>query len=100
MSKAGTGVLTLSGDSGLDWMVKVGGLVSAAERFDGDVAIRKGAAFSFDQAANAAYAGQLSGNGDFVKNGVATLMLTGNSGTFTGLTRVKDRKSTRLNSSH
>src|SRR3546814_13063628 len=45
-------------------------------------------AFSFDQAANAAYAGQLSGNGDFVKNGVATLMLTGNSGTFTGLTRV------------
>src|SRR3546814_9862035 len=30
----------------LDWMVKVGGLVSAAERFDGDVAIRKGAAFS------------------------------------------------------
>src|SRR3546814_15684045 len=32
MSKAGTGVLTLSGDSGLDWMVKVGGLVSEIGR--------------------------------------------------------------------
>lgn len=89
MVKNGGGVLTLTGTSSLDWSVDAGGLVSAAERFSGDAAIAAGASLTFDQAANATYAGVLSGGGDFVKTAAGALDLTGNSAGFTGATTVE-----------
>ncbi|PWJ90398.1 outer membrane autotransporter protein [Mesorhizobium loti] len=88
MVKDGAGALTLTGTSLLDWTIDQGGLVSAAERFGGDVAIGAGTSFTFDEAANASYAGVLSGAGAFVKDGLGTVVLaSGNSG-FTGATSV------------
>ena len=88
MIKRGAGTLTLIGASSLDWTVEAGGLVTAAERFAGKAAIGAGARFTFDQAANAAYAGQLSGTGSLVKTGAGTLVLDGNNATFSGTTSV------------
>ncbi|WDZ80295.1 autotransporter-associated beta strand repeat-containing protein (plasmid) [Ensifer adhaerens] len=88
MTKRGAGALTLTGTSSLDWTVEAGALVSSAERFTGNAAIASGASLAFDQAANAAYAGVLSGNGDFNKTGLGKLNLTGNSSAFSGTTTV------------
>lgn len=89
MIKRGIGALALTGTSSLDWSVEAGRLVSAAERFSGNVAIDAGASFAFNQTANASYAGVLSGTGDFVKDGVGQLTLTGNSSGFTGTTSLE-----------
>ncbi|MDZ5699001.1 autotransporter domain-containing protein [Chelativorans sp. M5D2P16] len=86
MIKRGAGTLALAGTSTLDWTVEAGGLSSSAEGFTGDVDIDTGAAFIFDQATAAAYAGIVSGDGDFSKTGGGTLTLTGNSGAFGGQT--------------
>lgn len=88
MIKDGAGVLTLSGTSLLDWTVNQGGLVSAAERLGGDVAIGAGASFTFDQVASASYAGVLSGAGTFIKDGQGTLLLALDNSGFTGATTV------------
>ncbi|AEH90458.1 autotransporter domain-containing protein [Mesorhizobium opportunistum] len=88
MIKRGTGVLTLAGLSSLDWAIEAGGLASSAERFGGDAAIASGASFTFDQSANATYAGVLSGDGGFNKTGTALLNLTGDSSGFTGTTTI------------
>jgi outer membrane autotransporter protein len=88
MIKRGAGVLTLTGLSSLDWAVETGELVSSAERFGGDAAIASGASFTFDQSANATYAGVLSGHGGFNKTGTALLNLTGDSSGFTGTTTI------------
>ena len=84
MVKQGAGALTLAGTSSLDWTVEAGKLTSSAERFGGNATINSGATFSFDQAADAAYAGTLSGNGSFIKSGTGKLILSGASSTFTG----------------
>lgn len=89
MTKRGAGVLTLAGASSLDWTVEAGGLVAAAERFDGDAAIAGGASFAFDQSTAGAYAGALSGSGAFVKAGSGAVLLTGDSSGFLGTTSVK-----------
>ncbi|MER9689697.1 autotransporter outer membrane beta-barrel domain-containing protein [Mesorhizobium sp. M0139] len=88
MVKDGAGTLTLSGISVLDWTIDQGGLVSAAERFGGDAAIGAGASFTFDQAANASYAGVLSGAGNFIKSGDGTLVLASDNSAFAGGTSV------------
>ncbi|HEX5500432.1 MAG TPA: autotransporter domain-containing protein, partial [Thermomicrobiales bacterium] len=88
MVKGGLGALTLAGTSTLGWQVLAGGLTSAAGRFTGDVAIGSGASFTFDQAADAAYAGTISGDGAFFKIGAARATLTGNSSGFSGATTV------------
>ncbi|ESZ41792.1 autotransporter outer membrane beta-barrel domain-containing protein [Mesorhizobium sp. L2C066B000] len=88
MVKDGAGSLTLSGTSLLDWTIDQGGLVSAAERFGGDAAIGAGASFTFDQAANASYAGVLSGAGNFIKSGDGTLVLASDNSAFAGGTSV------------
>lgn len=88
MVKGGAGSLTISGTSLLDWTVDQGSLVSAAERFGGDVAIGAGASFAFDQVANASYAGVLSGAGNFVKDGEGTLVLASDNSAFAGGTSV------------
>ncbi|WJI39910.1 MULTISPECIES: autotransporter outer membrane beta-barrel domain-containing protein [Mesorhizobium] len=88
MVKDGAGTLTLSGTSLLDWTVDQGGLVAAAERFGGDVSIGAGASFTFDQTANASYAGVLSGAGNFVKDGLGTVVLASDNSAFAGATLV------------
>ncbi|MER8632390.1 autotransporter outer membrane beta-barrel domain-containing protein [Mesorhizobium opportunistum] len=88
MVKDGAGTLTLSGTSLLDWTIDQGGLVAAAERFGGDVSIGAGASFTFDQTANASYAGVLSGAGNFVKDGLGTVVLTSDNSAFAGATLV------------
>ncbi|PMR72006.1 hypothetical protein C1H69_22695 [Billgrantia endophytica] len=57
----GDGTLTLDGASTLDWTVEAGGLVSASERFAGDLAIDEDASFTFDQESDGRYAGILTG---------------------------------------
>ncbi|WP_170181767.1 autotransporter domain-containing protein [Phreatobacter stygius] len=88
MIKRGAGTLTLAGSSVLDWSVETGGLVSATNRFGGNVAIASPGSFSFDQASDGAYAGIVSGAGRFAKTGTGNLLLTGNSSGFTGLTTI------------
>ena len=88
LTKAGTGTLTLTGLSTPDWTIAAGGLVAAAERFGGNAAINPGASLTFGQAADATYAGTLSGAGGFHKAGLGALTLTGNSAAFTGATTV------------
>lgn len=89
MVKRGAGNLTLTGASTLDWTVKAGGLTADAGRFGGDVSIGRGASLTFEQYADAAYAGRLSGPGDFALSGSGTVTLTGDSSAFTGETTIK-----------
>jgi len=88
MIKRGAGNLTLAGTSMLDWSVEAGGLTTAAERFGGNATLDAGASLTFDQIANASYAGVLSGSGAFAKTGAGLLELSGDSGAFTGTTSV------------
>ncbi|HEV7322669.1 MAG TPA: autotransporter-associated beta strand repeat-containing protein [Ensifer sp.] len=88
MTKRGAGALTLTGTSSLDWTIDAGALVSSAERFTGNAAIASGTSLMFEQNANAAYAGVVSGNGGFNKTGLGQLNLTGNSSAFSGTTTV------------
>lgn len=88
MVKQGAGNLTLTGISGLDWSIEAGGLATAAERFVGNAAIGSGASLTFDQAADAAYGGALSGTGRFVKTGTGALVYNGDSSGFAGTTDI------------
>ena len=56
----------------LNWSVQAGTLTSAAERFSGNASIAAGAALAFNQIADAAYGGTLSGAGAFIKTGAGT----------------------------
>ena len=89
MVKRGAGVLTLTGASSLNWTVQAGGLVSSAERFGGAVAIAESASFALNQTADAAFAGVISGAGQFRKSGAGELALTGDSSGFAGATTVE-----------
>lgn len=88
MIKRGAGNLTLAGISSLDWSIEAGGLASSAERFGGNAAIGPGASLTFDQSANAAYAGAISGAGSFIKTGAGALVHDGDSSSFAGMTRI------------
>ncbi len=89
MVKQGAGDLTLAGISRLDWTIEAGGLTTAADRFSGDVAIAAPASFTFDQSADAVYAGALSGTGSFLKQGSGVLAYDGDGSAFTGSTTVE-----------
>lgn len=80
MGKFGFGTLTL------DWTIDAGGLVSASDRFAGDVTIGVRASLIFDQASSGTYAGVLSGSGSFTKDGSGEVLLTGSG--FLGTTNV------------
>lgn len=84
MSKIGNGMLTLGGDSSLDWRIDEGGLRATAGRFTGDAMIGTGAEFNFLQSGNAGYAGSISGDGLFRISGTGELTLSGNSSAFSG----------------
>lgn len=88
MDKRGTGSLTLTGVSSLDWAIEAGNLTSAAERFGGRAQIVTGASLTFDQTANAFYGGSLLGNGKFIKAGSGMLLYDGDSSDFAGTTDV------------
>lgn len=90
MIKRGAGTLTLAGPSALDWTIEAGGLVTAAERFDGGAEIFVGASLAFEQVADAAYDGALSGTGSFLKAGAGTLLYDGDGSGFTGNTTITD----------
>ncbi|BDC29398.1 Extracellular serine protease precursor [Bordetella parapertussis] len=84
MRKLGAGSLALAGRNAQDWAVDTGPLRSAGSRFAGDVAIGANGIFVLDDAQAAAYAGALSGTGRFHKQGAGSLLLTGDSASFTG----------------
>lgn len=84
MRKLGAGALTLAGRNAQDWAVDTGPLRSAGSRFAGDVAIGANGTFALDDAQAAAYAGTLSGTGQFHKQGPGSLLLTGDSAGFAG----------------
>jgi len=86
MSKIGNGVLTLGGDSSLDWRIDEGGLRATAGRFTGDATIGTGAQLDFLQASGAGYAGALAGEGLFRISGAGELTLSGDSSGFAGQT--------------
>ncbi|WP_165789443.1 autotransporter outer membrane beta-barrel domain-containing protein, partial [Billgrantia endophytica] len=88
MIKQGDGTLTLAGTSTLDWTVEAGGLVSASDRFGGDLEIDKDASFTFDQANDGHYAGTISGDGELRFSGGGSVELTGDSHGYTGTTAV------------
>jgi len=90
MVKSGAGNLTLAGASSLDWTIKAGVLSTDANRFTGNAAIQSGANLTFDQSADASYAGILTGTGAFAKMGAGSLALTGDSFAFAGTTTVSD----------
>ena len=88
-TKSGTGTLTLSGISRHFWTIEDGTLITSAERYIGNTQIETAGALRFEQAANATYAGVLSGSGTFSKTGAGQLSLTGNSSAFTGSTDIQ-----------
>src|SRR5690606_37776718 len=76
MIKRGTGDLTLSGTSNLDWTIESGGLVTTASSFGGDAVIQPEGRLAFDQDGDATYAGRLSGSGAFDLSGAGVVTLT------------------------
>ncbi|MDQ0249520.1 autotransporter-associated beta strand protein [Sphingomonas kyeonggiensis] len=86
-TKAGQGILTLTGTSTTDWTVSGGRLVASSASLAGDVALAAGAGLTFDQAAAGTFAGSLSGAGALTKTG-ALLTLSGDSAAFEGAVTV------------
>ncbi|AFT68427.1 Autotransporter beta-domain protein [Alloalcanivorax dieselolei B5] len=86
--KNGEGALTLTGTSTLDWSVHDGELVTAAERFTGDLALLADGHATFDQQQDGEYLGQLSGTGTLRKTGSGDLQLSGGNSGFGGTTQV------------
>lgn len=90
MIKRDAGTLTLAGSSRLDWTVDAGGLVSATNRFVGDLAIGADGGFTFDQAYAGSYAGTISGAGALLLIGGGAVTLTSDSSGFVGTTALSD----------
>ena len=88
MTKDGSGNLTLTGTSSLDWTIDGGTLTASAEAFAGNAMISSNGTLQFDQAANARYAGRLSGDGAFSKSGGGKLLYDGDGSAFTGTTSI------------
>ncbi len=84
IEKTGAGTLTLTGANGYAGGTTVSGgtLAGDTSSLQGDIV--NNASLLFDQSADGTYAGVLSGNGDIVKSGAGSLVLSGISGAFTG----------------
>lgn len=86
--KNGTGALTLDGVNGYlgGTTVNAGTLIGDTSSLQGNIA--NNSALVFQQAGNGTYAGTLSGAGSLLKDGAGTLLITANSGGFTGPTTI------------
>lgn len=89
MAKRGTGTLTLTGNSGLDWHVEGGSLVTNTDLFSGNVDISEGANLTFNQNMDGIYAGVVNGAGELVLSGGTTTTFTGDSSAFGGSVDVR-----------
>ena len=90
MLKMGSGTVTLTGGSSVDWAINQGGVIADANNFTGNARILAGASLTFNQAGNASYAGTLVDAGDLHKTGAGRLTLTGDSSWLTGTTFVEE----------
>lgn len=91
MVKRGAGSLTLSGASALDWRIETGGLVSASDRFIGDLSVAAGASMTFRQDQAGTYDGRITGAGNLMFAGGGTVRLDGKTDMFTGKTVIRDK---------
>lgn len=87
-AKQGSGTLALTGHSSADWWIEEGELLTSAQRFTGSAATYDGAVLTFNETGNAVYDNVIEGVGEFNKTGAGTLTLTGDSGSFLGITTV------------
>ncbi|AYM66080.1 autotransporter domain-containing protein [Agrobacterium fabrum] len=90
MIKRGAGTLALGGISTLDWDVEEGGIVSATDRFRGDLTLASDTRFTFSQDYNGSYGGAISGLGTVAFNGGGKIALIGDSTAYEGHTEVSD----------
>ncbi|WP_332302641.1 autotransporter domain-containing protein [Rhizobium sp. GR12] len=90
MIKRGAGTLTLGGVSTLAWNVEEGGLVSATDRFGGDLELASATRFTFSQDYNGTYSGAITGSGTVAFDGGGQIALTGDNSSFAGLSQVSD----------
>ncbi|MET3648988.1 autotransporter domain-containing protein [Phyllobacterium ifriqiyense] len=90
MIKRGAGTLALAGVSTLDWSIERGGLVSATDRFGGDLDLAVASRFTFSQDYDGAYDGTISGTGKLDFTGGGSIELNGDSSGFAGMTEVAD----------
>ncbi|HXV35600.1 MAG TPA: autotransporter domain-containing protein [Myxococcota bacterium] len=79
LAKTGTGEVELTGANTYSGgtTVSAGALRGNATSLQGNIAVASGAELTFEQAADATYAGSLTGQGGFIKEGAGTLMLSG-----------------------
>lgn len=89
MVKRGSGVLTLTGPSTLDWRLEEGRLAAAASRFTGNADLRPGAELQFAETSASRYSGRIGGSGRLIKAGDGALTLSGDSSGFTGSTQLQ-----------
>jgi outer membrane autotransporter protein len=88
--KDGAGTLTLTGTNTYNGGTSVldGGLTGTAASLQGD--IDNEGIVTFDQTTDGTYSGAMTGHGNFEKEGSANLIITGNSGAWSGSTHVND----------
>ncbi|NMK46581.1 autotransporter domain-containing protein [Achromobacter sp. Bel] len=87
-TKAGAGVLTLSGRSAQNWRVTAGTLAASGGALSGNVDVGAAGALHLDAPQSSTYSGVLSGTGGFSKTGAGMLALIGDSAGFAGTTRI------------
>lgn len=87
-TKAGAGVLTLSGRSAQNWRVTAGTLAASGGALSGNVDLGAAGALHLDAPQSSTYSGVLSGTGGLSKTGAGMLALTGDSAGFAGTTRI------------
>lgn len=90
MIKRGAGTLTLGGVSTLDWTVTEGGIVSATDRFAGNLNLAHATRFTFSQDYNGIYGEAISGSGTLAFDGGGRIALTGDNSSFAGVSQVLD----------
>lgn len=89
MIKRGSGVLTLAKESRLDWTVEEGRLVAQADRYKSEVTtLLGGGELELGVPAQTGLATLFRGDGRLTKTGNGMLVLTGQSRTFAGVTRI------------
>jgi len=89
LAKTGAGNVTLSGANSYTGgtTVSTGGLTGSIDNLQGDIAAAGGTTVTFNQAADGAYAGALSGAGKLIKDGAGALTVSG-ANLYTGNTEV------------